>query len=265
MNIVIYDIKNSIKKNVFKWVFWCVFLLVLCALSIITLNSENQVNSSLDLWFFLFTGVRDYTPGIIQFPPFSWLLIQAFLAFLVGDYLYNELKENSFYALLRVKKRRDWFLAKVVWLIVTVMLFYITILICLILSSFYLDLNINMWGNYSNTVFKNHLVLSINPLTFFVLSFFSCFITSLVISLVQVVLTMIMKPIYSYIFIIVILLISIYVPSPILLGRYLMVIRYIEFFSNGFFEGTYIILCEILLFFFVLILGSIYFKRMDLI
>ncbi|RKI19417.1 hypothetical protein, partial [Bacillus thuringiensis] len=236
MNIIIYDIKNFVKKNVFKWFYWCVSLLVLCVLSIITLKSENQVNSSLDLWFYLFIGSRDYTSGIIELPPFSWLLIQAFLAFLVGDYLYNELKENSFYALLRVKKRHDWFLAKIIWLIFTVMLFYITILICLILSSFYLDSNINMWGNYSKNIFKSHLVLSMNPLKFFILSFFSCFITSLVISLVQVLLTLIIKPIYSYIFIIVMLLISIYVSSPILLGRYLMVIRYIEFFSNGFFE-----------------------------
>lgn len=265
MDIVIYDIRNSIKKNVFKWFFWCFFLLVLSVLSIANLISENQVNSSLDLWFYLFIGVRDYTSGIIQFPPFSWLLIQAFLAFLIGDYLYNELKENSFYTLLRVEKRFDWFLAKVIWLIFTVILFYITILICLILSSFYLDLDINMWGDYSSTVFKKHLVLSINPLTFFALSFFSCLITSLVISLVQVMLTMLIKPIYSYIFVICLLLASIYVPSPILLGRYMMVIRYIELFSNGFFEGTYIIFCEILLFFFVLISGSIYFKRMDLI
>ncbi|OHX31076.1 hypothetical protein [Bacillus mycoides] len=265
MNIIIYDVRNVIKKNINKWVLWCVFLFVLCVLSVITLNGSNETNNCLDLWFLLFGGVKDYTPGTMQFPPFSWLLIQASLAFLVGDYLYNELKENSFYVLVRVKRRFNWFFAKIVWIIITVVLFYMTILLSLVLSSLYLDLDINMWGSYSRTIFENQEILFINPLTFFSLSFFICFITSLVLSLVQVMLTLIIKPIYSYIFIIFILLLSVYISSPILLGRYLMVIRYIDYFSNGIFEGMHIIVYEILVFFFVLILGSIYFRKMNLV
>ncbi|MGH0950992.1 hypothetical protein [Bacillus mycoides] len=262
MNIIMYDIKNAITKNSNKWIVWLICLFFLCTLFLIMLNNPDEKNNSLDLWIFLVGGVPKHSQEVNI--PFSWLFIQALMAFLVGDYLYNELKKNSFYVLIRVKNRRYCFFAKIISIVSTIFLFYITIAIALLLSSFALTLNVNEWGDYSKKLFEKEFIISTNPLVFLTISFLICFVTSILISLVQVLLTMIIQPLYSYIFIIIILLMSIYIHHPIFLGKYLMLLQYTDFFQNGIFTGMHIIVYEFIAILFIMTLGSIYYKKMDL-
>ncbi|PEJ98950.1 hypothetical protein [Bacillus wiedmannii] len=262
MNIIMYDIKNVIIKNLSKWIIWLVCLFLLCTLSLMMLNSPNTQNSSLDLWIFLVGGVPKYSQG--GGIPFSWLFVHALMAFLVGDYLYNELKENSFYVLIRVQNREHWFFAKVISVIITIFLFYVTIAIALLLSSFSLNLNANAWGDYSKNLFEKEFITSTDPWGFLKISFLMCFVTSVLISLVQVLLTMIIQPLYSYIFIIIVLLMSIYITHPIFLGKYLMLLQYIDLFQKGIFTGIHVIVYEFIVILCVVTLGNIYYKKMDL-
>jgi hypothetical protein len=264
MNLIIYDSKNVAKKNGSKWIVWCSLLLFICIFSIGILNVEEEENNLVDLWLFLLSGNDESSDGI-PFPPFMWILIQASLGMLVGDYLYKELKENSFYVLLRVKRRFDWYIAKVVWVFITVVVFYCTILAAVLISSIWIDGDMNIWGTYAQSVFKSSFIVDVNPVTFFIFSFVSCFITSLLISIVQVVLTMVMKPIYSYLIIMGILLLSVYIPSPYLIGEYLLVNRYANVFQDGTFNVVYIYGYELVLFLIISFLGYTHFRKMNLV
>ncbi|KXY52264.1 hypothetical protein ACFVXR_30145 [Bacillus thuringiensis] len=264
MNIIMHDIKNIFRKNLNKWILWFGCLIMLTIISIANLKITNQQNSILDLWFLLFEGVKNNQQSF-YIPPFSWLLIQIFLAYLMGDYVFKELKENSFYTLIKSQSRLNWFLGKIIWIIGTVSLFYFTIIIILIFSSFWLDLNFTTWGEYSNYTFDSNLTKLTNPINFFLLFLLSCFITSLLISIIQVILTLLIKPIYSFCIIVSILLASIYFSSSLLISKYLMAIHFATFFKNGIFEGVNIFTYEIISFIFITFLGYKYFNKMNLI
>ncbi len=160
----------------------------------------------------------------IEIPP-GWVLLNIFLSIVIGYYPLNDLKEYGTQILIRSKKRWQWWLSKCFWIMGNVLIFYaIGYIVIAIFSLINGELSLNPNHKVSLAVLK----LDISGLTTKEV-FSACLVlpivTSIALSLMQLTIAMFSNSIYSNIFIISLLIVSIYYCSPILMGNYLMLLR----------------------------------------
>lgn len=269
-----YDLKVGICYHYKKLVallvlFICVYLECFMEFRAFTLSStlftvDNTLGNTL---LYIFAGIQAYDPQAdTQFIfPAIWMLLYLVLAYFTLYYPYNDLDESGQNILHRSGGRRLWWTSKCCWNICTVLLFFligwaVITLVCFIQGiplSMELSQNINMLlGMRITSPFLHPTELTFEILVLPVL-------TMIAVNLMQMTLSLFIRPIYSYMITGALLLASTYYQSPFLIGNYAMPIRSSRIIENGV-NPIYGVWLTIGISVVSFLIGLLYFKRYDI-
>lgn len=217
----------------------------------------------IDLFFIMFKG-SDYIMYNQFYLPINWILIYIYITYLIGSYCYDDLSEESSHVLVRMKNRRAIWLSKVIWMISTVFVFY---LIIFLLISFFSIAMFDMsfkWSEFSSIGVLHQLQDEYSSIQFMLLIICIYILTSMTISILQMLISFIIKPTYIYIVNIFILMICVY------LKKFLVPIQASLILRQNLFDNTYSmdpissIVYNLFVFIIIFIVGLRYIKKFDL-
>ncbi len=196
--------------------------------------------------------------------PSEWLLINIFLSFIVGYYPLNDLKTYGPQILIRSKSRWQWWLSKCMWTATSVLIYYaIGYLVIIIFALF--NGGISLVPIYEiNTLVSGidtyHFTWQQIVFTAMILPV----ITSIALSLLQMVISLFSNSILSNIIIITIIIASVYYCNPFLIGNYLMIWRNSIVIASKGVTTTMGISIGIFISIMSIWIGSIKFKKIDI-
>lgn len=195
--------------------------------------------------------------------PIVWFAYHALLSLLIGFYIYDDLKGSASSVILRVHSKTKWWTSKIIWCVFSVCLYYILFLATCII--FILGFgNISAGSPYVCKMFFDISISHIENLELFFISWGLPLIISISISIFQITISLIIKPLYSFFVIVCYLVISSFYCNQALIFNFAMVIRNSAFYSNSGITAS----AGITIALFVTILscfaGSFFVKRKDI-
>ena len=240
-----------------------------CLLCLRITDSAGCKSSWAGYMMYCFMGIEPIsvqdTMEKAQFP-ILWLILIIGCLYLHLDYPLNDLSLTGQQIIVRSGNRRNWYLAKCVWNLCACGLYFL--MVSLTASLFTVltggDLSLNCDAAALKVLYLGETGgKTLPPLTALLLSLILPYLTVSAISLLQMTLCLIMKPIFCFLIGIILLLLSVYWDSPLILGNGAMGIRSSLLISGGVAPGPaaeecclIIILC--------MAIGSWMFKRSDI-
>jgi hypothetical protein len=192
--------------------------------------------------------------------PFTWLIINVYIAFLVGYYPMRDLSGLGKYMLLCSRKRRDWWIGKCIWTVSTVLAFYAIGYGVMLFSTLYHS------GSLGSFQLSGFSVLGASPLSSMDLIVYVMLLpilTSITFSMLQLVLSLFFKPMMSFLAIIILIVASAYFFTPFLIGNSSMLLRSAAVLDNGI-PSQVSFAIEAVLILGCLFIGGMKFKRYDI-
>lgn len=249
------DIQYGIVKRFIKFLPFFFFCL---AVSILFYQNAVQLTESVptftDHLLYLFKGMpvrqtESHEPFKV---PYIWLFFNLYIAYLIGNYPQNELKGIGTSLLLRLQSRKIWWLSKCVWNVLTVSICYFLIFlsvfsICLFTGGLSLSATPQIQQIFSQIQLSH---ASEHALLLYVI--FLPILTSIAVSLFQMSFSFIVSPLFSYVCIITMYILSAYY-AKLPFGNFSMLLRSRLFYAQGYglstallFDGGLIILSVII-------------------
>lgn len=233
-NQIMIDIKQGIVKSYYKYLM--VFILAILT-SIEFFNKvhayidkgmiDGQI-SYIDCIIYQFKGMKEYVPAFNN-PfdvPVQFMLINLLLAFMIGNYPMKDLYGMGMQMLIRSKTKLSWWCEKCIWNVITVIAYYFTIYIALLLVSVFCgaQLSGNIHINVVNKLLGTNVTAIVGwQVVAMVIILPIC--TSIAISMMQMFLAFLLNPIISYIVVIMVYIFSAYYMKWYMVGNYLMFYR----------------------------------------
>jgi hypothetical protein len=228
-----YDIKRGILDGWYRFLFVLIVFFVLFAfidrnIQTVLVHAEGVAVPTLGDYLTDFhKGMEIYIPGLDEpfVVPAGWLLYYALLAFIIGNYPFKDMARYGQQVLLRCKKRSTWWYGKCFWVVLTALVYH---LLALLVAGWFayrrgslslvptkeIGLALSQYDTAAFTgadVLRNAVVL---PLTM-----------SVALCLAQTVVSMVTRPFWGLVSVIVVLVVSAFYFSPIMPGNYLMLVR----------------------------------------
>lgn len=182
-----------------------------------------------DYLFYLYGGMTEYIPeyGEVFSFPIVWIVVFLVIPFTLLNYPFKELAGNGRYILTRSTRRTFWWLSKCIWNMLGTfcyhgLLLLTGIVLCLIFG-------VEITGAVHTDFVKAALrvrpaeIRDFSELWMPTLLLPVCVSVSL--NLMQMTLSIFIKPIYSFFCIAIVLIVSAYVLSPAGIGNYAMFLR----------------------------------------
>lgn len=219
------DIKTSKKSMIIRFgVFFGIFTLYLL-LTIYRFQGQFLLDGK-SLVLEVFKGseylkfTRELMDNLLKFPT-MWMLINSFIIYAVGDYFYRDIRMNGRYLLIRVKKMRLIYIAKIIWSIFTIIIYY-GLLIAL---AYFLG---KLFENGINTPIDfNYFSIGTMELMWTVLILYS--LTSITLISIFITLTLKIKPAYSFFITIILSISALYTESKLFIGQHSLILRHLPF------------------------------------
>jgi hypothetical protein len=218
---------------------------------------------------YIYGGMNEYIPGPEnEFEvPVLWIVLFTTMFFGSLNYPYNDLFGYGKQILLRTRGRVLWWLSKCCWNVIYILFFNIIIIsvICIFVliegADFGLNINFELLARNFEAEPRS---LTSDSIRLQFLLFASPILISVALNLLQMTISLFIKPIFSFLLMSVILISSAYLMSNSMLGNYGMIFRSNIVLENGLnFEfGIYISLIIIAL---SIIIGMFKFKKYDII
>lgn len=217
--------------NRYKWAWVIILFAFLAQIDIYNYTAAWQSRGALppgadglDFWFEAFKG-GEYTREI----PVAWLMTQLYLAFLLGNYPINDLVENSPYVFTRIGSRNGWWFSKTMWVGVNVLVYYLLAFATVgLVTALQFPLTV-AWSPYAKQKILPLMQVSVDPLLFLSQLFILLVTTSITLSLLQMSLSLFLKPFYSYMVIAALCMASVFFFTPALPGTHSMMLRHALF------------------------------------
>lgn len=260
---LIYGIGHEWKKLVLLiviTVFGCLGLSIQ-----VTQRDLPMLPTFMDEVLYLFGGMAPYIPNSdMPFKiPATWLILHIYLAFFVGSYPVEDLNHYGKNILLRCQKRSSWWMSKYVWCMVSVLVYYAVCYVAIFGFTLFTGI-ISMSPTYEIQEQANELYLQGIPLGEVAFAAIVLpILTSLALSMIQMVLYLWVSPVLSYVVVVSYLVLSAYFTTPFLIGNYSMIFRN-KMLLNA---GTSSVVCVIVdsvLIVLAIIVGNQRFKRYDI-
>ena len=267
-----HDIIQGFLRNTRKYSILIAFLLIAYISfqnEMLNLSAAGFVQEKpgvLDFVMYIAQGMREYIPESDEpfVIPFAWLSINLLLAYIIGDYATRDLYEFGTQMILRARKKNYWLIGKIVYCFCCTLSLYvfegfIAYVFSALNGNFHLVVSEQIWQMY----------FGINPSSFsrfeiISLIFILPFLTSFVLSLIQLFFTLILKPIYSFVIVTIYLISSAYWKSYFFIGNYSMFLRNDKLCSDGL--NTMMCLSILLILCLILVISiSFVFKKQDII
>ena len=234
-----YDLHNGIVEEYKKYIVLLLLMIALCFdfyLKLCSLDYAQTKISFGDLIFCCFAGMKEYVPTPLEpfvFPT-RWILFNGIILYITLAYPRNDIKGIGNLILIKASRRTTWWMSKCCWNIIFVfMAYFLSWLVIFIFSIIVaIDLDINILPNVG-LLFQVYNQFILSDFEIFILTFIMPLLVSITLSLLQMLLSQIMKPLYSFIVMISVLLSSAYALSPFLIGNYSMPLRSIYVAEKG--------------------------------
>lgn len=268
-----YDLKNGFLSGSIKFLIIVILVVAYCFDFYLRKNNAYVFDETysrgtfIDYVFFIFAGEKEYIPSLTEpfIFPVKWLMLHLFILYTTLYYPSRDLSSLGLNILIRTKGRIAWWISKFIWNVSYVLVMYLVVLLtvvvfCLVTGE---SLSLNITNMFVNEIFDANSpydTFSIN-LTYTIL--FLPILTSIGLNLLQMTLSLFVKPLYSFGLLAVIMLSSAYILIPYLPGNYAIPIRSEYVVENGITDSNGIIMF-LLLVVFSFMIGSIYFKRYDI-
>ena len=227
-----------------------------------SLSSEKE--SAVDYLLFFFKGIKIYDLSS-QRPfeiPILWLAIQISLALLVTAYPLRDLYSYAPQNIVRSQRKWIWWLAKCLWVILTVFAFYGICLLAALIGGIVGGGGV-FGPNSAIQLYINNLDLAgVTGIELLLLMLVPVFV-SVALSLVQVTLSLIIKPVFSFLVLMSYHLISTIVYSPFIIADYPMLLRNVLFEPDGL-SSEAMILVSLCIAVIAIATGALIFKRTDI-
>lgn len=264
-----YDLKEGILREYKKYLLFFFIFIVFCfdltyKFSLLPIEAES---SYFDYVLYAFGGMKPYDPaGSDPFPfPIIWLAIHLLIGYFTLYYPYNDLMTVGQNILIRSGGRRSWWLSKCLWNMLSVVCCFALAWGAILLFCLAAGVPI------TNTIFPELLYSifeiddNVPALTgaFWIPLFVLPLLVSLALNLLEMTLSLFLKPLFSFGVYAVVLLSSAYLFTPYMIGNFAMPIRSHMILSNGMTSRMGIMIAGVLIVLCIAV-GSIYFKRYDI-
>lgn len=227
-------------------------------------------DSSLSWFDYLFYNLKgdkvyNYQDGERFIMPANWICFQVIVALIVGYYPIRDLSGYGKNTLVRSQSRVLWFTSKIILTVILVVLFYIAIygttLVFGLFDSGSVSANLNV--DVTNIFYQVNISDIYMP-TFIAYLLIIPLLTSIAMSIVQVVLSFVINPFLSLVLVIGYFTIGTYYDAPYLIGNFSQVLRskFFNMDTGHTMEQAFLCLGIITVVF--LVFGYIYFSKKDI-
>lgn len=193
-----------------------------------------------------------------------WFAFHSYLLFLTGFYVTEDLKCSASSFILRVKSKTKWWAGKFIWCILSVLVYYLLILVCICLFVVF-----GKYLKFANPTICNEFfkinISGISQYSITAVSLLLPLIISLAVSSFHMMLSLIIKPIYSFLIGICFIIASAFYCHPLLIFNFTIAGRNAVFCfgsSISLTRGVISALCLLLFSFFA---GIVIIRRKDII
>lgn len=273
IKLLSFDIKNGLLKNKVLISASLIIPLILCIDYIfkvkgITAGQEVTLSFA-DYYMYIFGGMKEYIPSPTTkfIMPIMWSIVCITLFYSTLNYPFNDMSGIGNQILIRTKGRVSWWISKCIWNAICCLFFFsiifgIIMIFCLITGAEISgEINIEILNKVYYVAVEN--TDGQNMLMPLYMLFLPILVTS-AISIMQMTISLFIKPMFSFLVTVVLLVSSAYLLSPYLIGNFLMLVRFDCIVSNGVslgmgvFESIFVIICSI-------IIGVLKFRHYDII
>lgn len=269
-----YDIKNGCLKNLKLLLLPIIFEVIILFLMMQKIYRFEQYNIGVqtnlgDVIMYNFGGMAKYVLSaekVFEFPVI-WMLLFVMILFATLSYPISNLQGFGNKVLVKCHSRMKWWLAKCMWnLMCNVVFFGVLFIIILVfckINNIPFDMQVNgelqtvLFELDADTTLKTYASM---PLIELVL----VFMVSVTICQIQMLLGLWIKSVYSFMSVCMLLLISAYFQSNVLIGNYAMIIRHSWINEHGIDCGVGILVMCILILLTVIV-GLMRFNKYDII
>lgn len=190
-----------------------------------------------DYWFYLYGGMHKYTPSpgnAFQFPV-VWILVFLALPFVLLNYPFKDMYGVGQQVLVRSRRRTAWWLSKCCWNLFGTVLYHLVMQVTGLVLFFVFQMNISyrIHMDFIKLAFEVVHQEVWNPSMLSLAVLLLPLITSAAINMLQMTLSLFIKPIFSFFAVAVLFLASAYLLSPFLIGNYAMAYRYDWMLKEG--------------------------------
>lgn len=243
--------------------YFILMLLLFVNIQMLTSNIRGIDNSSfsyIDLLVALFQGVEFAIIENHDFEfPYAWLVLQAIVPFLIGGYVREDFYNQTSFLFVRVRHRLSLWISKLLFsFIVVIFLYAFFFVLSYLAASIFISPSFTKLTYFSLS--ENVQISPVMVIQFMMIPFG----TGMMIATVQSVLSVFLKPVYSFIILISLFIISVYSENALLPGSYSMLLRY-EYFDavRGLSFSQFGIYVSIVITVFGVV-GFYLFKKMDI-
>lgn len=267
-----FDMRNGILRNKFFWISLFVISSLFVVDHFVNMNKirEHNVECSLgDILIYIYGGMKNYIPARENRFQFSAIWTLLFVTQLFGtlNYPYKDLNSYGKQILIRTNGRKLWWLSKCIWNIIYTLLYHgiiwIVLTIYCIIFKYSIDFSINVrLIAYFFEIPQPELSEGISKLPLYI--FFVPILTSVILSLFEMMLSLFFKTVNSFLIMSFITICSAYLTKSYMIGNYGMLVRCNKILPDGIsFEIAIPILSIIMIVTFII--GLIKFTRYDII
>ncbi|MBD5134517.1 MAG: hypothetical protein HDT39_00930 [Lachnospiraceae bacterium] len=198
---------------------------------------ERQGATITNILFYIYEGKKPFKADLIsEFVfPVMWIILFLFISYLSLEYPIGNLTGHGMQIITRTTSRREWWISKCIWVIEsTLMCFFILYMTLWVLCMvFGIDISLQFSDYVNEKILEMNFVQDVSKNEIILLIFVFPVFTAVTINLIQLCLGMFFKKIYCFAIIAIILFVSTYYNTPIMVGNYAMIKRNILCISNG--------------------------------
>lgn len=226
--IFIIDLKLGIKK---RWIYYLgAFIIFILEISYFFSQCKTYYQNTdiyfspgmIDCLLYVFCGTEKFTieSGTAFNIPSLWLLVNIYLMYIIGYYPAESIKKQSPQILTRCYSRSEFWLSKILWCIITTLLF---ILLLFIASAILLLFSGNLSFSYHDKICQDIMGFSVSGNT--ILLMLLPFSIILMTSIIQVNISLLISPILANFIMVVYMVCSVYYSNCFFVYNYCMFFR----------------------------------------
>lgn len=260
--VAAYDFRVGNRQIAVRYLVSVAVILFLCGLLAEECKIEGISGDFWELCFSFFGGVEEYNRldrnSQFRLPVFL-ILHQFFMLFLVGSYPKENMEKNGIHVFTECRDRKKWWLSKCIWVAVNISFYYAMTYIFLKLLAVVIVKNTNGIGNSEFIVQAGGMRVELLANLFLL-----PLLASVAMGMIQLLAGIFLKPIWGYVIICFLVVLSAYKTNIWLIGNHIMLLRN-RFFSAGKIGLTEGVCVDLLIIALCLILGSFFIQRYDII
>lgn len=273
---MVHDLKIWFKYEWSKYI-PIILLFLYAAVAVNVVVEKNGMTANIaDYLVMMFKGLKPYerkdtVKNIIGFHlPVYYLLFNVYISWIISYFPFRDMGNYGKLLMIKQGNKQKWWLNKCIWSICAVFSSYLTGYIVFFLAGLFkksvsLEINVETLKLITDKIIDETNVWELSEKKLIVLCVILPVLMSVAISIFQMVLSLVMKPLYGQMLVIGLLVISAYYCNGFLPGNYLMLLRNSIITKNGGVNFYYGIVISIMMILSGIGLGLKIIKKKDII